>query len=59
MRNEIFMRRFQKVIVHKGKEVVPKQYLLGMLIEEFEQMGYRFSMPLLEVLGTLNEDELK
>lgn len=59
MKQEILLRRQEKVIVQAGTSMEPLKLQLGILIDVFEKIGYQLSRQLLEVLMTLGKEELE
>ncbi|WP_064201765.1 TerD family protein [Brevibacillus brevis] len=56
MKNQIYLRRKNKIIVHQGQHELPTSYLAAAL-RNIESLGYTFSLELLERIRTLSEGE--
>jgi hypothetical protein len=56
-RNEIFLHRKNKVLIEKGNDELPKQYIATVL-KNIESLGYTFSEGVVEVLCTWNLEDL-
>lgn len=54
MKNQIYLRRKNKLIVEKGQHELPASYLAAAL-RNLESLGYTFSLELLEKIRTLSE----
>ncbi|RNB52843.1 hypothetical protein EDM57_20510 [Brevibacillus gelatini] len=56
MKNQIYLRRKNKLVVEKGQHELPVSYLAAAL-RNIECLGYTFSLELLERIRTLSEAE--